>query len=80
MAMSEEEILEFTKELSTLIDRFDPNENPATERVLSVMLLSMSVATAAGGERTREEFLQECATRWDEHWRLFNETKSRKDS
>jgi hypothetical protein len=76
--MTEAEILQFNDEIRALLERVDPDESPAKERVLSAILLAQAIANAAGGELTREEFLQDCADGWDVHWKLFNEIRNRK--
>ena len=71
--MTESDILRFNDELLALLERFDPNEDSAQERVLHMLLLAQTVATAAASELTREEFLQNAASAWDFHWKTFND-------
>lgn len=78
--MTEAEILEFNGELENLLDRFCPDDNPERERIIATMMLCLTVAMASAGELSREEFLQDCASRWDDHWKMFNAHQNQKTS
>ena len=71
--MTEADIARFNDELLALLKRHDPDEDPVQERVVHAILLAQTVATAAAGELTREEFLQNAASAWDFHWKVFND-------
>ena len=71
--MTETDITRFNDELLALLERHDPNEDPVRERLIHALILAQTVATAAAGELTREEFLQNAAQAWDFHWKLFHD-------
>jgi hypothetical protein len=77
---TEAEVMQFSEELLKLLDRFDPDDSSASQRTMSVVLLAQTVAMAAAGECSKEEFLQSCSAGWDLHWKLFDALKMRRGS